>query len=445
MTDPMVSNVYFGLSPLWVATALLLLTYAVIISEQINRSVVTLVGAAVMVVLGVINQDEAIRGIDWNTIGLLAGMMILVSISRRSGMFQYMAIWSAKAAKAHPAGILFLLQVTTAVLSAFLDNVTTVLLIVPVTLAITKELEVPPYPFLVGEVIASNIGGTATLIGDPPNIMIGSQAGLAFDDFVVHLTPVIVVVLIAQTVMTHLLWGREMRATPAAEARVLAMVPEEAITDWLLLKQALAVLAVVLVAFVFARPLRLEPATIAMLGAAVLMLLDNWAHHTEKASHNIHQTFGDVEWITIFFFIGLFIIVHGVDVSGLLALLAGKLVAATGGDLATTGYVILWGSALLSAIIDNIPFVATMIPLIKNMAASYGGADKIEPLWWSLSLGACLGGNGTLIGASANLTVAGIAERNGIPFRFLTYTMYAFPMMLVSIVISHVYLWWRYF
>ncbi len=402
-------------------------------------------GAAVMVVLGVMSQEEAIRGIDWNTIGLLAGMMILVSISRRSGMFQYVAIWSAKAARAHPAGILFLLQVTTAVVSAFLDNVTTVLLIVPVTLAITKELEVPPYPFLVGEVIASNIGGTATLIGDPPNIMIGSQAGLAFDDFVVHLTPVIVVVLIAQTVMTHLLWGREMRATPAAEARVLAMVPEEAITDWLLLKQALAVLAVVLVAFVFARPLRLEPATIAMLGAAVLMLLDNWAHHTEKASHNIHQTFGDVEWITIFFFIGLFIIVHGVDVSGLLALLAGKLVAVTGGDLATTGYVILWGSALLSAIIDNIPFVATMIPLIKNMAASYGGADKIEPLWWSLSLGACLGGNGTLIGASANLTVAGIAERNGIPFRFLTYTMYAFPMMLVSIVISHVYLWWRYF
>ncbi len=445
MTDPTVSNVYFGLSPLWVSTALLILTYAVIISEQINRSVVTLVGAAVMVVLGVINQEEAIRGIDWNTIGLLTGMMILVSISRRSGMFQYVAVWSAKAARAHPAGILLLLQITTAVLSAFLDNVTTVLLIVPVTLAITKELEVPPYPFLVGEVLASNIGGTATLIGDPPNIMIGSQVGLAFDDFVIHLTPVIVVVLIAQTVMIHVLWGREMRATPAAEARVLAMVPEDAITDWLLLKQALAVLAVVLVAFVFARPLRLEPATIAMLGAAVLMLLDNWAHHTEKASHNIHQTFGDVEWITIFFFIGLFIVVHGVDVSGLLALLANKLAAATGGDLATTGYVILWGSALLSAIIDNIPFVATMIPLIKNMAASYGGADKIEPLWWSLSLGACLGGNGTLIGASANLTVAGIAERNGVPFRFLTYTMYAFPMMIVSIAISHVYLWWRYF
>src|SRR5438445_3507603 len=226
-------------------------------------------------------------------------------------------------------------------------------------------------------VIASNIGGTATLIGDPPNIMIGSQAGLAFDDFVVHLTPVIVVVLIAQTVMTHLLWGREMRATPAAEARVLAMVPADAIIDWLLLKQALAVLAVVLVAFVFARPLRLEPATIAMLGAAVLMLLDNWAHHTEKASQNIHQTFGDVEWITIFFFVGLFMVVHGVEHGGLLKLLAEKLVAATGGSMANAGYAILWASAFLSAIVDNIPFVATMIPLIKSMAPAYGGPDKI--------------------------------------------------------------------
>src|SRR5262249_11773026 len=210
----------------------------------------------------------------------------------------------------------------------------------------------------------------------------------------------------------------------------------ETITDWLLLKQSLAVLAVVLVAFVFARPLRLEPATIAMFGAAVLMLLDNWAHHTEKASHNIHQTLGDVEWITIFFFIGLLLVVPAVDASGLLALLADRLVAATGGDLPTPGYVVLWGSAFLSAIIDNIPFVATMIPLIKNMAASYGGADKIEPLWWSLSLGACLGGNGTLIGPPANLTVAGIAQRNSLPFPFLPYTMYPLPLMLVSILIN---------
>jgi Na+/H+ antiporter NhaD/arsenite permease-like protein len=252
-------------------------------------------------------------------------------------------------------------------------------------------------------------------------------------------------VMIVQALMIHLIWGRKMQATEAAEARVLAMNPKDSIKDWLLLKQALAILAIVIVAFVLARPLHLEPATIAIFGAALLMLFDNWAHHTEKAAHNIHQTFGDVEWITIFFFIGLFIVVHGVDVGGLLALLGQKLVAATGGSLSTTGYAVLWVSAILSSVVDNIPFVATMIPLIKNMAPALGGADKIEPLWWCLSLGACLGGNGTLIGASANLTVAGIAERNGVPFRFMTYTLYAFPMMLVSLVVCHLYVWWRYF
>ena len=440
-----ISNIYFGLSPMWVATCILLITYAIIISEAVNRSIVALIGAGAMVLVGVMNQDEALKGVDWNTIGLLTGMMILVSISRRSGMFQYVAIWSARAARAHPAGILFLLQITTAVLSAFLDNVTTVLLIVPVTLAITRELQVPPYPFLVAEILASNIGGTATLIGDPPNILIGSLVGLDFNAFVFHLAPVIVVVMIAQAIMTHLVWGKDFKAIPERKARVMAMVPAEAILDWTLLKQSLAVLTVVMIAFVFARPLHLEPATIAMVGAAVLMLLDNWAHHGEKAARNLHETFSDVEWITIFFFIGLFIVVHGVEVGGLLKLLADKLLIATGGDLATTGYAILWSSAVLSAIVDNIPFVATMIPLIKNMAPALGGPDKIEPLWWCLSLGACLGGNGTLIGASANLTVAGLAERNGVPFRFVTYTLYAFPMMLVSIAISHVYVWWRYF
>lgn len=440
-----VSNVYFGLNPMWVATCLLLVTYAVIISEKINRSIIALLGAALMVLVGVMDQEEALKGVDWNTIGLLTGMMILVSISRRSGMFQYVAIWAAQTAKAHPAGILLLLQLTTAVVSALLDNVTTVLLIVPVTLAITKELEVPPYPFLFSEVLASNIGGTATLIGDPPNILIGSLAGLDFNAFVVNLTPVIIVVMLVQALMVHVLWGRGMKTTAEREARVMAMIPNEAIMDWRLLKQSLVILAVVIVAFVFSRPLHLEPATIAIAGAALLMLLDNWAHHSEKAAQNIHSTFSDVEWITIFFFVGLFIVVHGVDVSGLLALLANKLVAATGGDLAKTGYAILWASAVLSAIVDNIPFVATMIPLIKSMAPAFGGPDKIEPLWWCLSLGACLGGNGTLIGASANLTVAGIAERNGIPFRFLTYTLYAFPMMLVSVAISHLYVWWRYF
>jgi Na+/H+ antiporter NhaD/arsenite permease-like protein len=445
MTAPAASHVFFGLSPMWVSTCILAITYATIMSEKVNRAIIALVGAGVMVIVGVLDQEEAIKGVDFNTIGLLTGMMILVSISRRSGVFQYLAVWSAQAAKAHPVGILVLLQITTAVLSAFLDNVTTVLLIVPVTLAICATLKVPAYPYLFAEIFASNIGGTATLIGDPPNILIGSQAGLSFNEFVNHLTPVIIIVMIVQAVIIHLLWGKDLRASPEAEAAVMQMKAAESILDWQLLKQALAVLALVITAFVLARPLHLEPATIALFGAAVLMLLDNWAHHSEKAAHNIHATFGDVEWITIFFFIGLFVVVHGVDVGGLLNLLANKLVAATGGDMATAGYAILWASAVLSAIVDNIPFVATMIPLIKNMAPSFGGSEHIEPLWWCLSLGACLGGNGTLIGASANLTVAGIGDRNGVPFHFVTYTLYAFPMMLLSVAICHVYVWWRYF
>ena len=439
------SQVLFGLNPMWVSTSVLLVTYAVIISEKINRSIIALLGAGLMIIVGVMDQAEALRGVDWNTLGLLTGMMILVSISRRSGMFQYVAVRAAQLARARPAGILLLLQVTTAALSALLDNVTTVLLIVPVTLAITRQLGVTAYPFLFAEIFASNIGGTATLIGDPPNIMIGSQVGLSFNDFVIHLAPVVVIIMLFQVIAIHLIWGRQMRASAEAEAQVMAMKASDSIEDWLLLKQSLIVLTIVMIAFILARPLHLEPATIAMLGAAVLMLLDNWSRHSEKAAHNIHQTFSDVEWITIFFFIGLFIVVHGVEVGGLLTLLGSKLVQATGGNMATTGYAILWVSAVLSAIVDNIPFVATMIPLIKAMAPAFGGPDNIQPLWWCLSLGACLGGNGTLIGASANLTVAGIGDRNGVPFKFVTFSLYAFPLMLMSIAISHLYVWWRYF
>jgi Na+/H+ antiporter NhaD/arsenite permease-like protein len=445
MTAHAASQVYFGFSPMWVSTCILAITYAVIMSEKVNRAIVALAGAGVMIIVGVLGQEEAIKGIDWNTLGLLTGMMILVSVSRRSGMFEYVAVWSARAAKAHPGAILLLLQVATAVLSALLDNVTTVLLMVPVTIAITNTLKVPAYPYLFAEIMASNIGGTATLIGDPPNIIIGSQVGLTFNDFVYHLTPVILVILVVQALMIHLIWGKDLRATDEAETAVMAMNPTEAIQDWTLLKQSLAVLAAVMVAFVLARQLHLEPATIALTGAAVLMLLDNWQHHSEKAAHNIHSTFGDVEWITIFFFLGLFVVVHGVDVGGLLNLLAHRLVETTGGNLAATGYAVLWVSALLSAIVDNIPFVATMIPLIKNVAPAFGGPEHIAPLWWCLSLGACLGGNGTLVGASANLTVAGISERNGVPFRFLTYTLYAAPLTVVSIAICNVYVWWRYF
>lgn len=445
MTSGPTTASILGVSPMIASTVILAATYAVVISEKVNRSIVALVGACVMVIAGLLTQDEAIKGIDFNTIGLLTGMMILVSISRRSGMFQYVAIEAAQIARAHPGRVLLLLQVATAVLSALLDNVTTVLLIVPVTLAIVKELDVPVYPFLFAEIFASNIGGTATLIGDPPNILIGSLAGLNFNAFVVHLAPIIIVIMAAQTLMIHVLWGRSMKSTPEHEARIMAMRAADAIEDWTLLRQSLIVICAVIVGFVVAHPLHLEPATIAMFGAAILMLLDNWEHHNEKASENIHSTFSDVEWITIFFFIGLFIVVKGVEANGLLSLAANKLAEATGGSLPKTGFAILWASAILSAIVDNIPFVATMIPLIKSMAPAFGGPDAIQPLWWALSLGACLGGNGTLIGASANLTVAGLADRNGVPFSFVKYTLYAFPMMLVSVAISHLYMWWRYF
>ena len=434
----------FGLDPLWVSTVLLVLAYVTIMTDRLNRAVVALLGAGLMIVTGILSQDEAIRGVDFNTIGLLAGMMLIVGITRRSGVFEYVAIWSAKAVKANPAGVLALLSIVTAVFSAFLDNVTTVLLIVPVTFAICRELKVPPYPFLFNQIIASNIGGTATLIGDPPNIIIGSAANLAFDQFVVHLAPVIVVVLAVQVLITHLIWGRKLHAAPEDRARVMAMDERAAITDWKLLKQALAVLAAVIVAFVVARFIGLLPATIAMFGAAVLLLLDSHGRTSEEQTHHVHGRLSELEWITLFFFIGLFILVAGVERAGLLDILARKLVAATGGEMTTMAFTVLWASAILSAIIDNIPFVATMIPVIKDMAPVFGGAEHLMPLWWALALGACLGGNGSLIGASANLIVAGTAERQGVPFKFRTFTMTAFPLMLISVAISHVYLWLRY-
>ena len=440
------AQLIFGLSPMWVAGTILVLVYVLIIAERLNRSIIALLGASLMIVSGVLDQSEAIKGIDFNTLALLTGMMILVAIARLSGMFEYLAIWSAKLGRAEPWRMLLILSLTTAVLSAFLDNVTTVLLLAPVTLSVTRRLEVPPYPFLFAEILASNIGGTATLIGDPPNIIIGSAAHLSFDDFVANLTPVIVIVMAVQALATHLIWGAKMHASPEARAAVMALNERAEITDWPLLRLSLTVISLVLAAFVFAKPLQLEPGTIALTGAAVLMLLHNIEHHREleKQTAKVTATFGEVDWITIFFFVGLFVVVHGLDVTGVLSYLARQLVRATGGDFALTAYVILWASAFLSAIVDNIPYVATMIPLIKAMAADFGGPERLEPLWWALSLGGCLGGNGTLIGASANLTVAGIAERNGIPFGFWTYTKYAFGLMVLHVAICNVYLWWRY-
>jgi Na+/H+ antiporter NhaD/arsenite permease-like protein len=420
------------------------ITYGVVMSEKINRAIVALVAAGLMIVLGILNQEAAIRGIDFNTIGLLIGMMLIVAITRQSGIFQFLAIWSAKKVNAQPWGILVMISLVTAIVSAFLDNVTTVLLIVPVTLLITEELKVKPYPYLFSMIFSSNIGGTATLIGDPPNIMIGSATGLTFNDFAYNLTPVIIVVQLATLIPIYFIWGRHLKANAEDRQRVMQFNEYEAITDWRLLKQCLTVIGLVVAGFIFAKWLHLEAATIAIFGAAVLLLLANFGKGPDDQSKHVLEAFNEVEWITIFFFVGLFIVVHGVDSTGLLRLLAEKMVALTGGNLTATSMVILWSSAILSAIIDNIPFVATMIPLIKAMAPTFGGPDGLLPLWWSLSLGACLGGNGTLIGASANLVVAGFAERAGQPIRFVQYTLMAFPIMLLSIAISMVYLYWRY-
>jgi Na+/H+ antiporter NhaD/arsenite permease-like protein len=439
-----VSHVIFGWDPLWVSSILFVAIYALIVSEKFNRAIVAGLGASLMVTLGVLNQETAISGIDFNTLGLLAGMMVIVAITRGSGVFQYVAVWSAKKVNASPWGILLMLSLVTAVFSSLLDNVTTVLLIAPVTLLICHELKINPYPFLFAEIFASNIGGTATLIGDPPNIMIGSAVGLSFNDFVLNLAPVVPFILAVTLGIIYLIWGRSMVATADARARIMNFKEREAITDVRLLKQSMFVLALVISGFVMAHPLRLEPATIAMFGAALLLLLSNLKNNAEEQSEEVNKTFGKVEWITIFFFIGLFIAVKGIEEAGVLRILADLVINFTDGDLMVTALATLWVSAVASAIVDNIPFVATMIPVIKSMAPTFGGAENLMPLWWSLALGACLGGNGSLVGASANLIVAGFAERAGHRIHFLPFMLLAFPMMMLSIVIASLYVYLRY-
>ncbi|MCP5415927.1 MAG: ArsB/NhaD family transporter [Chromatiaceae bacterium] len=438
------TQVIFGWDPLWVSSILFVLTYLVIITEKVNRAIVAGLGAGLMIMLGVLNQQDAIHGIDFNTLGLLTGMMVIVAITRKCGVFQYVAVWSAKKVDAQPWGILLMFSVVTAVFSALLDNVTTVLLIAPVTLLITEELKIRPYPFLFSEILASNIGGTATLIGDPPNIMIGSAAGLTFNDFMVNLTPIIPLIMAASLGVIYLFWGRQMQATLEARQRIMRFREREAITDSRLLKQSLFVLTLTVSGFVLAHPLHMQPATIAMAGAGLLLLLSSYRSSAEDQSEHVHSTFGEVEWITIFFFVGLFIVVHGIETAGVLDLLAQEVIALTGGNLTVTALALLWVSAIFSAVVDNIPFVATMIPLIKSMAPTFGGAEALMPLWWSLALGACLGGNGTLVGASANLIVAGLAERAGHRISFVQFTLTAFPLMLLSIAISTVYVYLRY-
>lgn len=434
-----------GFDPLITAAIILAVTYALVISDRFDRSIIALLGGGAMIAAGVMTQQEAIRGIDFNTIALLTGMMILVAIARRSGMFEFLAIWSVQRVRASPAGVLCLLSVVTAVVSAFLNNVTLVLVIAPVTLSIAQRLRAPPFSFLAAVVMASNIGGAATLIGDPPNMMIGSAAALGFNAFILNLTPVVVVVMACQLAATHLIWGRSIAATREAREAVMAIAAGSAITDRRLLWLSLVVLAATLLGFIFATRLRLEDGTVALIGAAALMLLDNLAHHHALHAEKTTAIYSDVDWTTIFFFVGLFIVVHGFETTGALARLAALLTAATQGNVAVAASAILWGSAILSAIVDNIPFVAAMIPVIKALAPAVGGDAAVAPLWWALALGASLGGNATLIGASANLAVAGIARRAGLRFDFLGYARYAAPLTLLSLAICQLYLWLRYF
>ena len=445
MQIPQEAQVIFGIDPAWYAGSLFVLTYALIVTERINRAVIALSAACLMILGGVLTQEAAFEGVDFNTLGLLTGMMVIVGIAKNSGIFQFLAIWAVKRVNADPWGILVMLVVVTAVLSALLDNVTTVLLIVPVTLLITGELKIDPYPFLFAEIFASNIGGTATLIGDPPNIMIGSAVGLSFNDFLFHLAPITLVILPLTLIPIYLIWGRKLQATPENRQKVLNYRERDAITDPRLLKQSLFVLTLVLAGFILGHDAGLQPATAAMSGAALLLILDNLPRDAEKQSASVHKSFCEVEWITIFFFIGLFIVVYGVETTGLLEIVAHKAIELTGGDQALTAIAILWVSAVASTVVDNIPFVATMIPLIENMESTFGGADQLMPIWWSLALGSCLGGNGSLVGASANLIVAGFAERSGQPIRFLPFMLMAFPLMLMSILVSTVYVYLRYF
>jgi Na+/H+ antiporter NhaD/arsenite permease-like protein len=433
-----------GMDPKWFAGVLFVMTYVVIMTERLNRSIVALMAAGLMIAAGLLNQEAALHGIDFNTIGLLTGMMIIVAITKKSGIFQYLAIWSAKKVDARPWGILVMLAVVTAVLSALLPNVTTVLMIAPVTLLITDALKVNPYPYLFAQLFAANIGGTATLIGDPPNIMIGSAANLTFNDFLLNLAPLMVVVFAATLLPIYLIWGRSLQSTPEHRQRVLAYRETDAITDRRLLKQSLSVLAVVITGFALADILHVEVATVAMFGASLLLLLDNFPRGAGEQNKVVEQTFADIEWQTIFFFIGLFILVYGLGTTGLMEDVAHGLLELTGGNTTVTAISLLWASAVASAFVDNIPYVATMIPLIKNMAASLGGPQALIPIWWSLSLGSCLGGNGTLVGSSSNLIIASFAERTGRPIRFLPFLLMAFPLMILSLLISTVYVYLRY-
>ena len=440
-----VPEMILGMDSKILATAIVIIAYVVLFTEKVNRAIVALLGAAVMIFTGILTQTTALQGVDFNTLALLIGMMTIVGISEKSGMFQYVAVWGAKKVRANPRGLLVVLALVTAVFSAFLDNVTTVLLIAPVTFQITRKLNINPYPYLVVEIFASNIGGTATLIGDPPNILIGSALNLTFMDFVNELTPVVTITMVVLILAFDFIWGKRLVTTEKNKQTVMAINEIDCITDWKLLWKSLFVLAIVIFGFVNAERFHIANGTIAMAGAAVLLLLYTFGNGHSERDHKVEAIFGSVDWTTIFFFAGLFMIVYGLEQTGVLALLGQKFVALTEGSIEKTAMLIIWASALVSSAIDNIPFVATMIPMIKSMEESMGGREAMMPVWWALSLGACFGGNGTLIGASANVIVAGLAQREGHPITFIGFLIWSIPTMLISVAIGALYLHIRFF
>ena len=412
-----------------IAVGVFTITYVIIMSEKLNRTAVAMVGAFLMLILNVETQEQAIENIDFNTIGLLVGMMIIVNIMKKSGIFEYIAIKAAKLAKGDPWRILMSFAIITAVASALLDNVTTILLIVPVTLVITDTLRLNPIPFLVPEILIANIGGTATLIGDPPNIMIGSATNLGFMDFLLNLTPVVVVIFIVTMTIVKFLFKKNYCCDDSDKEKILEMNENLAIKDMVLLKKSVIILFFTVLGFMLHQSLGYESATIALFFGAVLLLI---------SGVDVEDIFLEIEWPTIFFFMSLFILVGALEVVGVMEFLAEKLLGFTEGDLLLTTMVVLWVSAIASSFLDNIPFVATMIPLIKSMATM--STINVGPLWWALALGACLGGNGSLVGASANVIVSGMISRHGHKLSFVDYLKVGFPMMIISIIISSIYL-----
>lgn len=437
-------------SELYLGTTIFILSYIAIVSERIHKTIIAIVGASAMLLFKVMEQREAFfseeLGIDYNVIFLLIGMMIIINIMKDTGVFEWIAIKSAKFAKGEPIRIMVTLSVVTAFLSAFLDNVTTVLLIAPVTLLICDALEIDPVPFLITEAIASNIGGTATLIGDPPNIMIASKAKLEFMDFIYNLTPIVIIIMVAYIFTVKWMFKNSLTVKPELKARIMEMKESEAITDHALTRKSLFVLVLTVLGFLFHSQLGFEPATIALSGAGLLLLV---------AGKEPHHILEKIEWTTLFFFMGLFIMVGAVVKVGLIKILAEQALNLTQGNMFATSMLVLWFSAFASAIIDNIPYVATMNPLIIDMAkglwpnvtdpVALVHTPALMPVWWSLALGACLGGNGTLIGASANVVVAGMSEKAGKKITFMQFTKYGMPLMIESVVICTFYIWIRYY